>query len=342
MRMSLKTLLASLVLGASACVSAAATKADAGLPPDQVWIHDPVIAKDGDWSYLFSTGPGIKMFRSRDLQHWFQLKPVFDPPPPWSKAVAPGFDGAMWAPDISYFNGQYYLYYSVSAMGKNTSAIGVATTPTLDQSSPDYHWTDHGVVVQSVPNRDLWNAIDPNLIVDADGTPWMSFGSFWDGIKLVKLRPDRLRVAEPEAWYTLARRERPQFMPDADPGPAAEEAPYIIHHGDHYYLFVSWDFCCRGADSTYRIMIGRSDKLEGPYVDKDGKPMLEGGGSQLLAGTKRWPGPGHNSVYTFDGTEYLVFHAYDPTDDGKSKLHMVPMRWDADGWPVQPSDALAR
>ncbi|MBU1823140.1 MAG: family 43 glycosylhydrolase, partial [Bacteroidetes bacterium] len=167
-------------------------------PTDSIRVHDPVMIQQDGTYYLFCTGPGISVWSSNDLKEWNKEKQVFAQAPTWAADVVPGFRNHIWAPDISFHNGQYYLYYSVSAFGKNTSAIGVATSKSLHPESPDFKWTDHGMVVQSVPNRDLWNAIDPNLIVDEAGTPWLSFGSFWSGLKLVKLSDDLVSVAKPE------------------------------------------------------------------------------------------------------------------------------------------------
>ncbi|MCE9678507.1 arabinan endo-1,5-alpha-L-arabinosidase [Shewanella sp. AS1] len=300
----------------------------------QVSIHDPVMAKEGDSYYLFSTGPGITIYSSKDKVHWQGSGRVFATEPTWARDVAPGFNGHLWAPDVFEHNGTFYLYYSVSAFGKNTSAIGVAVNKTLDPHSSDYQWQDKGIILQSVPYRDDWNAIDPNIIIDEKGTPWMSFGSFWGGMKLVKMNEDLISIAEPQEWHTLAKLDRPAFEDDAEPGPAQIEAPFIFKKGDYYYLTVSYGLCCRGDDSTYRMAIGRSTSVTGPYLDKTGKDMAKGGGSELLNGTKAWPGLGHNSMYEFDGTDYLVFHAYESADNGLQKLKMIPMTWDKDGWPV--------
>lgn len=307
----------------------------------EIRVHDPVMIKQRDTYYLFCTGMGISVFSSRDRQSWKEEKPVFDRPPAWTQTIVPGFRGHMWAPDISYYNGKYYLYYSVSAFGKNTSAIGLATNVTLDPEDAAFRWEDQGMIVQSVPGRDLWNAIDPNIITDEQGYPWLSFGSFWEGMKLVRLIPNRTALAEPQEWYTIARRERAPFTPDAEAGDAAIEAPFIFKKDSLYYLFVSWDYCCRGENSTYKVVVGRSEKVMGPYVDKEGKSMAEGGGSLVIEGDKRWAGVGHNSTYTFDGKDYLVFHAYDATDDGKSKLKIAEITWDEDGWPVVDRSVLA-
>jgi len=305
-----------------------------------VLAHDPVVTRQGDIWYLFITGPGISVYSSRNLDTWKTEAPVFAQIPIWALEIVPDFNGHIWAPDISYHNGVYFLYYSISAFGKNTSAIGVATNTTLNPADPAFNWVDHGQVLRSIPQRDLWNAIDPNLIEDEHGTAWLAFGSFWGGLKLVRLSEDRLHLAEPQQWQTLAKRERSILVDDAEAMPAALEAPFIFRKNGWYYLFLSWDACCRGVDSTYRIMMGRSSTAQGPYLDKDGQRLDQGGGSELLRGTRRWPGVGHNSAYTFDGQDYIIFHAYDAHDNGLPKLKVLPLLWGEDGWPKVDATAL--
>jgi arabinan endo-1,5-alpha-L-arabinosidase len=295
-------------------------------------VHDPVIIRQDSMYYIFCTGQGITAFSSPDMKHWKQLKPVFDKAPQWAVDAIPSFRGHIWAPDISYHNGQFYLYYAVSAFGKNTSCIGLATNKTLDPSSKNFKWIDHGKVIQSVPGRDMWNAIDPNLIMDENNTPWLVFGSFWNGMKLVKLDSALTAVAEPQEWYTVASRKRDFILPDSVAGDAAIEAPFIYRHGKYFYLFVSFDYCCRGEKSTYKMMVGRSEKVMGPYADRDGVPMNLGGGSLVLEGDTNWHGVGHNAVANFNGTDYLIFHGYDAADNGRSKLRIEKIGWFND-WP---------
>ncbi len=300
-------------------------------------VHDPVMIKQDNAYYIFCTGFGISVFSSIDMKNWKAETPVFSKAPQWAVDAIPGFEGHIWAPDISYHNGQYYLYYAVSAFGKNTSAIGVATTKSLNPISPDFKWVDHGKVIQSVPGRDMWNAIDPNLIIDETNTPYLAFGSFWEGMKLVKLSLDLTAVAQPEEWHTIARRARNFSWPDSNAGNAAIEAPFIFKKGKYYYQFVSWDYCCRAEKSTYKVVVGRSEKVYGPYIDKNGVSMFVGGGSLVVEGdNKNWFGAGHNSAYTFNGQDYIVYHGYDATDKGKSKLIIEELKW-KDEWPVAPT-----
>ncbi|MHA4806675.1 family 43 glycosylhydrolase [Flavitalea flava] len=303
----------------------------------QIPVHDPVMIRQDSVYYVFGTGFGISVWYSADHKDWHKEEPVFASAPAWATAAVPGFKGHIWAPDISFYNGSYYLYYAVSAFGKNTSCIGLAMNKTLHSASPDYHWEDMGKVIQSVPGRDRWNAIDPNLVVDEKGIPWLTFGSFWDGIKLVRLKEDRRSVAQPEEWYSVAARPENRNTPDTSAGDGAIEAPFIFRKEKYYYLFVSFDYCCRGEKSTYKMMVGRSEKIQGPYLDREGKPMTLGGGSLVLQGDKNWYGVGHNAVVSFEDGDWLVFHGYDAKDSGKSKLRMEKLNW-ATGWPVVVTD----
>jgi arabinan endo-1,5-alpha-L-arabinosidase len=308
----------------------------------EVSVHDPVMAKEGDTYYVFSTGPGITFYSSTNMKDWRPEGRVFAGEPSWARRAAPSFTGHIWAPDVQQHNGKYYLYYSVSGFGKNTSGIGVTVNKTLNPRSPDYRWEDQGMVLQSVPGRDDWNAIDPNIVEDGKGGAWMAFGSFWSGIKLVKLNEAWTGLAEPQQWHSIAARERPAFTPEESAGPAEIEAPFIFRKGDDYYLFVSFGLCCRKEKSTYNVVVGRSKSVTGPYLDRSGKDMLKGGGSLVIAGDKDWKGAGHNSAYSMDGKDYLVLHAYETADNYEQKLKILEMKWDRDGWPTVDTSDLNR
>ena len=306
-------------------------------------VHDPVMIRQNNTYYVFCTGWGISVFSSTDMKNWKNEAPVFAKAPQWAVDSIPSFAGHIWAPDISFYNGEYYLYYSVSAFGKNTSCIGLATNKTLNPHDPNFKWVDHGKVIQSIPGITNWNAIDPNLIVDKMGAPYLCFGSFWDGIKLVKLSPDAKSVDEDLRLIpTIASRKS---NPDLNNPPAIEgnpvdaggnaiEAPFVFHKGKYYYLFASIDYCCKGEKSTYKMIVGRSKKVTGPYVDQVGIPMVKGGGTLVQQGDENWYGVGHNAVVSFDGTDYILFHGYDAHDEGKPKLIIEKLKWDNRGWPI--------
>jgi arabinan endo-1,5-alpha-L-arabinosidase len=289
-------------------------------------IHDPAIIRAGDTYYVFATNRFaqklVPIFCSTDLRRWKFCGNVFDKVPDWALREVPGARG-IWAPDIAYVRGTYRLYYSVSTFGSNRSVIGLVTNKTLDSRRPDYRWVDEGFVIGST-REDDWNAIDANLAVDKDGGMWLALGSFWSGIKLRRLdaatgKPSR----KDTTLYSLASR-RPL-------DPPAIEAPFIVRRGDYYYLFVSFDRCCRGRESTYKIMVGRSRKITGPYLDKRGKPMMEGGGTLLVEGTDTWRGPGGQSVLLDAKVDLLVFHAYHGVT-GRPTLQISTMIWEK-GWP---------
>jgi arabinan endo-1,5-alpha-L-arabinosidase len=308
------------------------------LSGDYPITHDPSIAKDGNTYYVFATSSDapqqFPIRCSTDLTNWKLCGHVFPQIPAWIHEASPKTRD-LWAPDISFYGGKYHLYYAYSLFGTNTSGIALATNLTLDPSSPRYHWNDEGLVLKSQKD-DNFNAIDPNLILDAKGHPWLAFGSFWTGIKMRRLDAStgKLDPKDPKV-YALAERAKPANPEPAPPGlPGnwqAIEAPFILHHGSYYYLFVSFDLCCRGTKSNYRTMVGRAKAVTGPYIDQSGTPMLQGGGTQVLFPNARWLGPGGASVLVQPKQDYLVFHAYDATT-GKPALQISTITW-KDDWP---------
>lgn len=294
--------------------------------------HDPVLIREGDTWYVYNTiGHYIGVKTSKDLMHWQDAGSVFASLPAWATKAVPGSEG-IWAPDIAYINGEYRLYYSVSTFGSNRSAIGLATSKTLDPASPDYGWSDHGLVVQSTPADDF-NAIDPNFVVDREGRQWLALGSFWSGIKLFRLNPETGKPDPGALPYSIAQRPAPAGAP------APVEAPFIIQHDGWYFLLVSYDYCCKGVNSTYYTVMGRARTITGPYKGRDGSSLMQGGGSILLRADleekQRFRGPGHVGVYTdADGRTTLVYHAYDRENNGAPTLRLARVSWDAEGWPV--------
>jgi arabinan endo-1,5-alpha-L-arabinosidase len=309
------------------------------LSGDILGTHDPSIIKEGKTWYVFATGkaPGggqLAVRCSDDLEHWKLCGHVFDAVPPWIVERSPGTKD-LWAPDISYVHHEYRLYYAYSLFGKNTSGIALATNKTLDSSSPNFKWVDKGLVLES-KTEDNFNAIDPNFVLDAKGDGWLAFGSFWDGIKMRRLNEDGLLSTRDTTLYSLARRAKPAETEAPPPGlPGnweAIEAPFIVHHGGYFYLFTSWDLCCRGLKSTYKTMVGRSKSITGPYVDAAGKNLADGGGTVLLLANPRWLGPGGESVYVSSKDQALiVFHAYD-SKTGRPSMQISSIDWTGD-WP---------
>jgi hypothetical protein len=233
----------------------------------------------------------------------------------------PGFTGGFWAPDVILLNGTYYLYYAVSTFGSQVSAIGLVTTTNL-ATGP---WTDQGPVIQST-NETAYNCIDPCPLVDTNGTMWLSFGSYWDGIYLMQLNPATgMRISSSSTLTRLAYN-------------SSIEASFLYQQGGYYYLFVNWNTCCDGISSTYNIRVGRSTSVTGPYLDRNGVNMVSSGGSMFLESTARFIGPGQTGIYVDNGTNWLTYHYYDGNNDGTPALGLGQMSWSADGWPVFTND----
>ena len=324
----LSTLLLASILPAVAQTNPPDLAARAGLPLSQtasrgIVTRDPsTIVKCKNEFWVFYTGRGIPSFHSRDLVKWEPGPPVFQAAPEWTATAVPENRNInFWAPDIIHLGDQYLLYYSVSAGGLPHSAIGLATTPTLDPADPAYRWTDHGVVVQSQKSFNF-NAIDPSVFSDDDGTLWMAFGSFAGGIRLVQLHPKTGKRLFPDApLQQIALNDE-------------IEAVCLYKHDGYYYLFVNFGACCRGVNSTYSIRVGRSRKITGPYVDKDGVEMLKAGGTILIP-TRTGPlvGPGHTGILVDNGKNWFTSDFEGDTRmGGKATLAIMPLTWKS-GWP---------
>jgi arabinan endo-1,5-alpha-L-arabinosidase len=310
--------------------SSAAVLTAADDPVAITGITDPSLIKQGGVYYLFSSGPTLQTRESTDLRHWTELGPVFGSIPVWAVEKVPRAT-QIWAPDISFFDGEYHLYYAVSTFGSQRSVIGLATNTTLDPTSPGYRWVNRGEVVASRPGRDNFNAIDPNVTIDTQGGVWLTFGSQWSGIKQLRLDPSTGLPLQGHATKpaTLASR----------PGHGLIEASFVFRMGGFYYLFASFGTCCEGAASTYKIVVGRSTSVNGPYVDRSGRSMTHGGGTVVLAGTGRFAGPGSNAVLLDGGQAYLVYQSYDIWNGAVPTLQIRPLAWTTSGWPVV-GDAL--
>jgi arabinan endo-1,5-alpha-L-arabinosidase len=285
-------------------------------------VHDPstVVMCKGKY-YLFSTGPGIPILSSEDGFTWQRSGRVLENVPESVHSLVPFDKNALvWAPDITFLNGQYFLYYSISSWGSFTSAVGLVTSPTLDANDPTYKWTDRGLVVNSVEPQNL-NAIDPGVVKTPDGGLWISYGSYHGNIELLQLDPvTGVRISKNSQVYIVT---------------SYSEASDIVYHGGYYYLLVNHDGCCKGKESTYNIRVGRSKKVTGPYLDKYNVDMKEGGGSLFLAAHGTQIGPGHFGLLTVDGVEkFSCYYEADMARGGSPALDIQPLSWDDQGWPV--------
>ncbi|GAA3453423.1 family 43 glycosylhydrolase [Dactylosporangium matsuzakiense] len=277
-------------------------------------VHDPTIVKRPEGGYIIAyTGNNIALKTSTDRVTWRNAGAAFPSGASWTLPYT-GNSPSLWAPDISYRNGRYVMYYAASTFGSNHSAIFLATSPTGAAGS----WTNQGLVIES-RTADNFNAIDPNLYVDDQGRWWLSFGSFWSGIKLVQLDP------------ATGKRSDSTIRAIAGRNGGAIEAPFVSKHGAYYYQYVSFDLCCKGASSTYRVMVGRSTSPTGPFLDRSGKDMNSGGGTEILAGRGSIHGPGHEAVLADTDGDYLVYHYY--ADSGASYLGINHIGYDGGGWP---------
>ncbi len=300
------------------------------------YLHDPgTLIKDGSTYFIYGDGQGISGVASTDLRNWSATSPVFPGnPPPWTTNAVVGFTGYFWAPDIAYFNGRYNLYYACSSWGTINSAIGLVTSPSL--TSPV--WTDQGKVIQSnypsTPDTDLtsYNCIDPSIMVDTNGTVWLAFGSYSDGILIMQIDPTTGKRISANSPISRVSNNGPVFFSNT------EEGSCLYQHGGYYYLFVNFGGCCAGVNSTYNIRVGRSPIVTGPYYDRNGVNMVNGGGTMVLESNARYIGPGHAAIMNDNGTNWFTFHYYDGKNNGAATIGLMQLNWTADGWPALTND----
>ena len=282
-------------------------------------IHDPSgFVKDGDRYYTFYTSNGVECAWSTDLCTWHRGGKIFPTGfPNWINTYVSGFQGHFWAPAVFYMNNKWHVYYSCSSFGSRGSAIGLATSSSLI----DPHWEDQGMVVNTNNSSDH-NAIDAD-IMRHDGKVWLYYGSFWKGIVMTELDTTTGKPID---------RGDLHYVAGGDP-----EAAFGMHHGEYYYLFFNRGKCCDGVNSTYYILVGRSENPAGPYLDKDGKSTSSGGGTVILRTDGKYIGPGHFGYIADNGREYMSYHYYDRNQNGMSKLKVSTLSW-VDGWPVVNTD----
>ena len=318
---------------------------------DTPMVHDPVMAWENGTFYLYSTG--LQLATSTDRKTWTVHPEVrIMDIPSWTRDSVPGFRGHVWAPDLIQYNGRWWMAYSCSTFGRNNSAIGLVSSPPLDFTDTlSYRWQDEGCLVCSREHRDNWNAIDPAFILDEQGNPWLAWGSFWDGIQLARLDAETMHLAQGEKPVTIARRTALRDTLNAEPNPTSRhagrnaiEAPFIIRYGDYFYLFASHDYCCRGMQSNYKVVVGRSHSVQGPYLDREGRDMAEGGGTLVIEGDKKeFEAAGHCAFYSIhdsSGSEaasrqqdIFICHGYSTRHHGQAILIQRNVSWTDDGWP---------
>lgn len=282
--------------------------------------HDPsrVVKSDDGYYVYYTTGPRLPIRYSKDLVHWEGHANVMSAIPEWAHEHVPKGNSWIWAPDIFYDRPlkKWVILYAYSSFGSRRSAIGALTSPNLRIDSA---WTDAGDVIDTVES-DNYNAIDPCPVFDRKGNLWMSFGSWNTGIKIVPLDPRTLRSSGPVT--AIAGADQTDM-----------EASFVWHQGRYFYLFFNRGFCCRGVNSTYKILIGRATSVTGPYLDKSGLNCYgQGGGTLFLQTDGDMIGPGQAGVSP-DG-RIFSFHFYDKKLNGAPTFAMGEIHIDRDGWPV--------
>lgn len=273
---------------------------------------DPSVIRVGPdyWATATSSewAPHFPLLHSRDLVHWELKGPVFSERPGWAKAN-------FWAPEIAEFNGRFFIYYTARDEASNRLAVAVATAP-----SPGGPYTDHGPLVMEAEG-----SIDAMPYTDADGIRWLLWKN--DGNSVRKPTPIWLQRLSDDGLKLIGER-REILTNDAPWENAVVEGPFVLRHGEYYYLFYSGGACC-GRECNYALGVARSKTMIGPWEKAPTNP--------ILATNAEWRCPGHGSIVTDpQGRYWLLYHSY--AQDGfvatGRQLLLDEVTFGTDGWPT--------
>lgn len=276
-------------------------------------VADPTVQRgtDGAW-YCVATGGGL--YRSSDLVHWTSMGSAFMDYPQWNEGYV------VWATDISRLGKGYIMHYALAKWGDETiTGIGAATAQTAEGP-----FTDMGKMFATAESG-VKNSIDPCYIEEGD-RKYLAWGSF-NGIYIAELEDDGFTVK----WNTKKQIAGSGF-----------EGAMLHKHGGYYYLLASVGSCCEGASSTYKTVVGRSTSLMGDYEARNNngtlwsKKMLKNAYDVVIDRNSRFVGPGHNSEIVTDdeGQDWILYHAYDLTQNESERMLMLDRITWQDGWPV--------
>ena len=227
-------------------------------------VLDPSMIRQGSTWYAFTTdvegfssGVNLPIHCSQDKINWTTCGSVFpDGIPEWVSKKVPGIVG-LWAPDVSFFHGEYHVYYNGSTLHSQGTVIGLVTNATLDPADPNYKWVDRGLVLESKSGDDF-NALDPDILVESEGTVWLTYGSYFGGIKQrqIDATTGKLLASNPTR-YDLANR----------PGIAHNpiEGASIVRRGSYYYLFVSGRLLLRTECGDEQLQTGSGPLDQSPW-----------------------------------------------------------------------------
>lgn len=274
-----------------------------------IGTHDPGITKESIW-WLgeTSTAGGIAIKYSADGKAWTQGVPIFGSGLSWWTAYN-GNTASTWAPDISRFNSKTNVFYAVSTFGSTKSAIGLAQATSMATGD----WVDKGIIVSSVAGASV-NAIDPSFVTSSSGTPYLTYGSWGNGMYITQLNSSTLKPTGNA--YRIATAS------------GGLEGANIVYNGGYYYLFASKGICCAGASSTYYIVYGRSTSITGPYLDKSGVDLKNAGGTVFESSDSAYAGSGGQSV----ANGVIARHRY-AKSNGASILFISDLNFSG-GWPT--------
>lgn len=310
-----------------------------------------MIQYDGRY-YLFHSGSGITNWVSRDRVNWIRLSPVFDTNPDWINPYLKNSNQEISAPRISRFDDQYYLLYTLHDSDSLGAATGLATNMSLHPSDPNYLWIDRGIIYQTPPDQGMPGHSSASLFVDRNGEKWMTAvfdGHLINTTRINGLEENLVAITADYNWQTIAssvplRSDQSELKLNAacddlngDDSLSAQtkrlSSPQLLSNGDYYYLFFTRWSCGEQGHITPFVNVGRSEKVEGPYLDSDGRFLTDGGGTMVIQNNSLKTEIGESTILTAEDSHFLVSETVSDDNNERSILAILEISW-IDDWPV--------
>lgn len=312
-----------------------------GFAHELVFDHDfpdPTLIRANDGLYYAYATQGVRetgaseviniqLARSKDLKSWEHLGEALPNKPSWASSTQ-----KFWAPHIHFANNQYYLYFSADPNSEDGLCLAVATS-----RNPTGPFVDSGQPLACGPS---FSNIDPMIFNDPQtGKSLIYWGSGFDPIRVQALTNSLMQLDQLSERLPLLYPER-----GSSPAPYTKllEAPWVIQHGEYFYLFVSGENCCEPPNPQYAVLVARSKNSLGPFEWRNKDPRQ----SVVIESKRQFTATGHSSFISDEtGQLWSYYHGVDRGNSllknpipGDRKNRRVMLRSKikfVDGWPTR-------
>ena len=286
---------------------------------------DPFVAqKDGFYYYTHTLNNRLAIWKTANMSALGGAPNTVV----WTAPANGAASGNLWAPELYFLDGKWYLYYTAGPNGTN---LGLQRTWVLENASPDPTtgtWVDKGRIFN--PNADFW-AID-GTVLEQNGNRYFLWSGH-NGIDAVQ----RIYISQMSNPWTLTgprvELSRPQYAWENVGPPYVNEGPEIIKHDNKTFLIYSASFCAADEYALGQLTASSTaDPMLPSSWTKSTQPVF---GQRPAA---RAYATGHNGFFkSKDGKEdWIIYHANSNPGEGcvdRRNPRMQKFTWNPDGSP---------